>query len=46
LKVRQKKLTGTVPLPKHRAGVLPTKVERDRTKATPRQAKHKKQDAE
>lgn len=45
MKMRAKALKGTVPPLKRRAGVLPTKVERDRSKALPRQAKHKKEEA-
>lgn len=41
MKMRAKPIKGTVPHVKHRAGVLPTKVERDKSKATARQAKHK-----
>lgn len=39
--MRAKALRGTVPRLKRRAGVLPTKVEKNRAKALPRHAKHK-----
>jgi len=35
------KLTGKVPLPKHRAGVHPTRKERDKSKDHDRLQKHK-----
>lgn len=38
------KLTGTVPRPKRRAGVMPTKKERDKSKDIPRKDKHKGKD--
>jgi hypothetical protein len=40
--VKPAKLTGTVPRLKKRAGVLPTKVERDKSKDPPRRAKHRR----
>ena len=40
------KLTGKVPRPKHRSGVLPTRKERDKSKTIPRNDKHKKEENE
>lgn len=38
-------ITVPTPLPKRRAGVMPTKKERDRSKDIPRKAKHPKRDS-
>lgn len=39
--MKKEKLTGTVPLPKRRAGVIPTRKERDKSKDHDRLQKRK-----